>query len=428
VAKYTSGGALVWARSYAGPGNASNDLALAADGSVYAVGSFSGTLEFDPGAGSSPLTGAGGSDAFVWKLDAAGDFVWAKSLGGTSTDAGTALAVAADGSVYAAGHFSDTADFDPGGGAFNLTSAGANDAFVCKLDGAGDFVWAVAWGGASSDRANDVALGGDDSVMVTGSFSGTADFDPGAGTLNLASAGLTDAFVSRLDTAGNLVWARSVGSWNNDSGSKLALGTDGSVYTVGTYLGTADFDPGPGTFALTSIGDTTDVFVWKLDGAGNFVWVRQAGGLGGESGRGIAASADGTVYTTGSFWGPADFDPAGGVARLVGAGAADMFLAKWLPPHAPSGVALPENRVLEQQPSGTAIGGFVSTDADSGETFSYRLVVGPGDTDNVSFVIRNGVLRTNAVFDVNVRTSYSVRVRSTDSAGLWVESALTVQV
>src|SRR5438552_2041239 len=97
-------------------------------------------------------------------------------LGGPGDDQGTAIAVDAAGNVYATGGFSGTVDFDPGPGVFNLTSAGGYDAFVSKLDGAGNFVWARALG-SSTDDGNGIAVDGAGNVYTTGAFQGTADFD-----------------------------------------------------------------------------------------------------------------------------------------------------------------------------------------------------------------------------------------------------------
>ena len=113
-------------------------------------------------------------------------------------DGASAVALDGSGNVYTGGSFSRTADFDPGAGTADLTSAGGGDIFVSKLDSNGNFVWARRMGGMSSDWPLGVALDGSGNVYTGGFFFGTADFDPGAGTANLTSAGLSDIFVSKL--------------------------------------------------------------------------------------------------------------------------------------------------------------------------------------------------------------------------------------
>jgi VCBS repeat-containing protein len=95
---------------------------------------------------------------------------------------------------------------------------------------------------------------------------------------------------------------------------------------------------------------------------------------------------------------------------------------------APTDIALSGAAVAEDQPSGTAVGNFTTTDQDAGDTFTYTLVAGAGSGDNGSFQIVGDQLRTAAVFDAETKSSYSVRVRSTDSGGLFFEKVFTITV
>jgi hypothetical protein len=126
------------------------------------------------------------------------EFAWAAGMGGTGYDYGYGIAVDASGNVYTTGSFEGTADFDPGSGVSNLTSAGDNDVFVRKLDASGNFLWARSMGGTGSDRGGGIAVDASGIVYTTGWFSSTVDFDPGAGTVNLTSAGARDIFVQKL--------------------------------------------------------------------------------------------------------------------------------------------------------------------------------------------------------------------------------------
>ena len=95
---------------------------------------------------------------------------------------------------------------------------------------------------------------------------------------------------------------------------------------------------------------------------------------------------------------------------------------------APTDLALSPATVAENQPSGTTVGTFSSTDPDAGDTFTYTLAAGPGDTDNGSFAIVGAELRTAAIFDFEAKASYSVNVRTTDSAGNVFEKSFTITV
>ncbi|EFM10886.1 S-layer domain protein [Paenibacillus curdlanolyticus YK9] len=95
---------------------------------------------------------------------------------------------------------------------------------------------------------------------------------------------------------------------------------------------------------------------------------------------------------------------------------------------APTDIALSNANVNENQASGTAVGDLSATDVDAGETFTYSLVAGAGSTDNASFTITGNQLKTAAVFDKEAKSSYSVRVRVTDSASNTYEKPFTVTV
>jgi hypothetical protein len=133
VQKLDANGSFLWAKNL---GGAEDDLGLgvAVDygGNVYITGSFRGAVDFGPEAGDGVLTSAGDRDIFLVKLDAAGTYEWAKSMGGFYADAGSAADCDEDGSVYATGFYNDSADFDPDGPGSTLTGAGLADVFVSK--------------------------------------------------------------------------------------------------------------------------------------------------------------------------------------------------------------------------------------------------------------------------------------------------------
>ena len=334
ISKLDASGNFVWAKAMNGIGYGYGySIALDGSGNVYTTGNFTATVDFDPGAGVFNLTSAGNYDIFISKLDASGNFVWAKSMGGGAYfDYSHSIALDGSGNVYTTGWFDGTADFDPGAGVFNLTSAGISDIFISKLDASGNFVWAKAMGGADPARGYSIALDGSGNVYTTGWFEGTADFDPGAGVFNLTTGGGgSDIFISKLDASGNFVWAKSMGGAYFDYSYSIALDGYGNVYTTGDFKGTVDFDPGAGIFNLTSAaGGGSDIFISKLDASGNFIWANAMGGVAsGAISYSIALDGSGNVYTTGVFGGTVDFDPGAGVANLNHAGGGDIFVAKY---------------------------------------------------------------------------------------------------
>jgi hypothetical protein len=95
---------------------------------------------------------------------------------------------------------------------------------------------------------------------------------------------------------------------------------------------------------------------------------------------------------------------------------------------APTSLGASATTVAENQPVGTTIGTLTTTDPDSGDTFTYALVSGAGDTDNGSFEIVGNALKAKASFNYEAKSSYTVRIRTTDVRGLFTEQQLTVTV
>jgi len=329
VSKLDLLGNFVWAKQMGGRGYS---IAIDGSGNVYTTGYFLWTVDFDPGPGTFNMTSAGSRDIFVSKLDASGNFVWAKQMGGGLADEGYSIAVDSSGNVYTTGYFLFIADFDPGPGTFNMTSAGAEDIFVSKLDASGNFVWAKQMVGTFDDYGFSIAVDGSGNVLTTGTFFGTADFDPGASIFTLTSAGTEeDIFVSKLDGSGNFVWAKQMGGSFNNRGYSIAVDDSGNVYTTGYFRGTSDFDPGPGTYNMTSSGASEDIFVSKLDASGNFVWAIRMGGFWFDYGSSITLDGSANVYVMGNQNTPGnvDFDPDTGVYNLNNTGIAANFIAQY---------------------------------------------------------------------------------------------------
>ena len=95
---------------------------------------------------------------------------------------------------------------------------------------------------------------------------------------------------------------------------------------------------------------------------------------------------------------------------------------------APTDITLSSNQIAENQPIGSVVGTFSTTDPDVGDTFTYTLVTGTGSTDNAAFTITSNSLKSAAVFDFETKFTYSIRVRTTDAGSLFFEKVFTITV
>lgn len=271
VLKLTSAGEKIWAVNMGG-GVFDYGYSLALDpfGNIYTTGVYQGQADFDPGILVNNLNSVQlGADIFVSKLNASGNFVWAKSLGGIADEYGLGIAVDKFQNVYTTGVFGLTADFDPGVSTFDLVSGGFEDIFVSKLDVFGNFVWAKSFKGTNltPDAGNSISLDTSGNVYTTGYYQATLDFDPSLGIFNLTSAGGADVFISKLNANGDFIWAKSFGGSSSDYANSIYADKKRSILTTGTFGGVADFDPDSTVFNLTAFGINNDAFVHKLGSA-----------------------------------------------------------------------------------------------------------------------------------------------------------------
>jgi hypothetical protein len=315
---------LEWARSF---GSAGSDIvfsiALDASGNTYATGYFSDTVDFDPGVGVLELASNGLADIFVLKLDAGGHLEWAKSVGAAENDFGYFLALDPSNSVYVTGQMRDTVDFDPGPGVSTVGTHGARDAFVLKLDEDGDFLWAKGMGGPGGDAGYSLAADAS-GVYTTGFFGGVADFDPGANVFNLTSNGSEDIFIQKLNASGTFIAAVGIGDSLLDNGVGIAVDGAGGVAVTGNFQASPDFDPGPGSFVMTSSGGD-DIFLLKLDPFMSFVWAKSYGDSLADIGSTVDIDSSGNIYSGGLFHGAVDF---GGGAHVAPGTAYDGYVQK----------------------------------------------------------------------------------------------------
>jgi len=181
--------------------------------------------------------------------------------------------------------------------------------------------------GNSYDACKAIALDDAGNIYATGYFSTTVDFDAGPGVFNLTSVNAEDAYMAKYDTAGKLLWAKTIGDFRYQAGNALTLDANGNIYVTGIFFGTTDFDPGPAVANLVSAGNE-DVFVSKYDNSGNFIWAKRFGGPTNDFCNAIKLDASGNIYINGYFENTADFDPGLGVFNLVSAGSTDIFVCK----------------------------------------------------------------------------------------------------
>ena len=263
LAHYDGAGNQLWIRQL-GTSDEESTRTAASDGSggVY-VGGFTGGSLAGPNAGS--------IDALVARYDVAGNQVWIRQLGTSSSDHARAAAPDGSGGVYVSGNTRGSL-----GGPF----LGGNDPWIALYDSTGNQVWIQQLGTTGNDGTEAAAPDGLGGVYVSGFTTGS---------LGGPIAGAIDAWVARYDGAGNQLWIRQLGTSAWDGATAAAQDGSGGVYVSGFTDGSLG---GPNAGGR-------DVWLARYDSAGTQTWIRQLGTSASDGASGAAPDGWGGVYVTG---------------------------------------------------------------------------------------------------------------------------------
>lgn len=293
VAKYDNTGAFVWATSAGGSGSdIGNAVNVDNSGNVVITGEFAGTATF----GSTTLTSLGGSvDVFTAKLDASGNFLWAKKGSAHATDRGIDVACDPSGNVYITGQFTDTITFDN-----TYQTNMFNAIFVVKYNANGVEQWFRRAGAASLNLVNGIAVDASSNVFITGDFEGDLTFF-GSPNSTLTHPYPHRVFVAKYNSSGSLLWSTADGSDGEITSRNLALDSSGNPFIVGNFkcrLGSFSDQYGDGTF--NSVG-YWDIFMANYSASGQWQWARSLGGRQDDFGNGITVDPQGEPIVAGTF-------------------------------------------------------------------------------------------------------------------------------
>lgn len=336
VAMYDTSGQFHWVQRIGGSGS---DETYGVDfdeiGNIYITGWMSQTVRF--GAGTDPITisnTSGGWNSYFAKLDTAGNFLWAKGIQGAGWQNAKSIACGGAGDIYVHGSFSGTTDLDPSTNEFSMTSAGGNDAFLCKYDTAGALIWAKQFGGTGNESAEVVITDRQGHLFITGSYQDSISFTLANGTqpmVALGSSNNSNNYYAKLDTAGTTIWANSVQGNNHfDGTSDIGIDSLGNVIITGAYFaGPLDMDPGPGTYDLVP-SLANDMYLGKYTPDGQLTWaISIDAGEVFDSANGVCTDSYGNVFVTGGFgyWGI--FDPQQPADSIFTPNGMNGFVAKY---------------------------------------------------------------------------------------------------
>ncbi|MGK3959706.1 hypothetical protein WMF38_42500 [Sorangium sp. So ce118] len=264
---------------------------------VVVVGSASGST--DLGAGPSDELGTlGDADAFLVSFPRGALSRDGRSRFGRrfADSVARGVALSPEGDVVLAGSASGDVDF---GGGVRKGQGHRADVVVARFDAAGAHRFSRRFGDSASQQATAVAVDGAGNAFVTGEFWGTLDFGERqeGERFTLTSQGKRDVFLVKLDAAGNVQWARQFGDAEDQAGTGVAVDGAGNIVLVGWFSGRISFGGDKGLVTEAK----SDLFIAKLDAAGDHLWSKSANATNAAEALGVAVDGAGNVLVTGSF-------------------------------------------------------------------------------------------------------------------------------
>ena len=271
LTRFNADGSYAWTKSMGGMDQAfSNSISIDTYGNVYVTGFYSGTVDFNPdpvATDNHTATGILTYDIFLTRFNADGSYAWTKSMGGSSSSYSRSVSTDAYGNVYITGYYTSTVDFNPDPIATdNHKVKGLNDIFLTRFNADGSYAWTKTISGTGSSFSRSVSIDTFGNVYITGSYSGTVDFNPAPNAADTRTpAGSDDIFLTRFNADGSYAWTKSMGGTSKDRSNSTLIDTYGNVYVTGYFQGTADFNPDPIAVDDLTPAGLQDIFLAKLD-------------------------------------------------------------------------------------------------------------------------------------------------------------------
>ena len=301
------------------------------NGNIYNVGTFQGTVDFDPSVSNFNMTSTTRA-MFIAKYSSLGVLIWAKKIDNAYTSQQD-ISIALDQQENILITFNTLGQFSVD--SISTATSNYTDHILACFSNQGQCLWLKNIGSVTGlsgwAACNKIVVNELGEILVVGSFVSAIDFDPSPATLIITSNnGSTDGYFAKYASNGDLIWVKRVGGSNTDMINDASFGYDSSITIVGYFRGSVDFDPATSTSFISSFSSNNpDGFIANYDNFGNLNWAQKIGGAGADDISCIIRDNQNNYFFGGFFSGIADVNPDGSSSlNFTSGGTRDAFFVK----------------------------------------------------------------------------------------------------
>lgn len=317
-----------WVVSYDEDGmDASYGIVSDHQGNAYITGATN-SLNNIATSGSNQSTYSGGfKDAFIIKIDSAGNKIWGTYFGGDDWDESMSIALDSSSNLYIGG-FTKSSNNIATAASYQQTYGGSGDAFLAKFDSAGIRIWSTYFGGSlgptegysvCTDKGANVFLAGQ-------TFAPTGIATPNA--YQIANAGDLDGFIVKFNSNGTRLWSTYYGGSNTEYGSGVTCDSFENVYLVGTARSTSNISSNNG-YQSSYGGGLYDSYLVKFDSSGTRIWATYYGGNESDYGNAVICDKNNNVFITGETQSTSGIATSGAHQDSFSVGYCNAFIVKF---------------------------------------------------------------------------------------------------
>jgi len=238
ITKLDTSGNYIWTKQVGGIGSQRiSSIVCDSQENIYSYGTFKNSTDFDPSSDIDIINKVGYQDIFIQKYNSSGDYIWTKTMGGIDASiVSQGIKMGSDSTIYITGGYNHKVDFDPNTGTHYIETSNYKDIFIEKLDSNGNFLWLRSPKSVENINSGfSSVVRNDDTLYLTGSYSGTLDLNWGQGQSISTSNGFYDYFLVKITGCDSPVYGNAT---KTSCDSLISLSGNQIFYTSGSYIDT----------------------------------------------------------------------------------------------------------------------------------------------------------------------------------------------